>query len=75
MSRYILIVSLLFFVATSLFFRRRGYTILVNHMNNIISDKMKYQTQFKKQKKNSNKFGEHKDITLAKFNNEKKLYY
>jgi len=44
MSSYILIISLLFFVATSLFFRRRGYHILVNHMNNIINEKMKFHT-------------------------------
>ena len=41
MSSYIIIVSLLYFVATSFFFRRRGYRILVNHMNDIINYKMK----------------------------------
>ena len=45
MSSDILIVSILFFAGTSLFFRKRGYNILVNQINNIINDKMNYQTK------------------------------
>ena len=44
MSSYILIISLLFFTATSFIFKRRGYHIIVNHMNNIIKEKMKSQS-------------------------------
>ena len=70
MSSYILIISLLFFVATSLFFRRRGYHILVNHMNNIINEKMKFQTHLSKnnhRRNDSNK--------LSKFKNNEKFNF
>ena len=59
MSSYILIVSLLFFVATSFFFGRRGYRILLNHMNDIINEKMKH-----KHKKNSNKLSKFKNSNI-----------
>ena len=75
MSSYILIISLLFFVATSLFFRRRGYRILVNHINNIINDKMKHQTQFNRHIKNSNSFGEYKDNSLIKLKENEKINF
>ena len=61
MSSYILIISLLFFVATSLFFRRRGYHILVNHMNNIINEKMKFQTHLSK---NNHRRNEHRNRNM-----------
>ena len=68
MSSDILIVSILFFAGTSLFFRKRGYNILVNQINNIINDKMKYQTEIHMNKKDSKKSNKHKKLSLK--NNE-----
>ena len=61
MSSYILIISFLFFALSSLIFRRRGYRILVNQMDNIINEKMIFQTQKNNAIKNdSNKSSKHK---------------
>ena len=61
MSSYILIISFLFFTLSSLIFRRRGYRILVNQMDNIINEKMIFQTQKNNAIKNdSNKSSKHK---------------
>ena len=68
MSSDILIVSILFFAGTSLFFRKRGYNILVNQINNIINDKMNYQTKIHMNKKDSKKSNKHKKLSLK--NNE-----
>ena len=61
MSSYILIISFLFFALSSLIFRRRGYRILVNQMDNIINEKMMFQTQKNTIRNNvSNKSSKHK---------------
>ena len=68
MSSYILIVSLLFFTATSFLFKRRGYHIIVNHMNNIINEKMNYQSHKKNLKINNS-------LKLSKYKNDEKINF
>ena len=60
MSSYILLFSLLYFAATSFFFKRRGYRILMNHINNIINGEMKSYRHHKKHKKDSDKMNKYK---------------
>ncbi len=66
MSSYILLFSLLYFAATSFFFKRRGYRILMNHINNIINGEMKSKSHHKKHKKNSDKMDKYKIMSLNK---------
>ena len=68
MSSYILIISLLFFTATSFLFKRRGYHIIVNHMNNIINEKMNYQSHNKNLKINDS-------LKLSKYKNDEKINF
>ena len=75
MSSYILIISLLFFLATSFFFKRRGYRILINHINNIINDKMKHRKDYNKNKDSSNKSSKYKNISLNYLKNNEKINF
>ena len=75
MSSYILIISLLFFLGTSFFFKRRGYRILVNHINNIINDKMKHRKDYNKNKNAHNKLSKYKNISLNYLKNNEKINF